>query len=84
MLVRNYIYPNQKHWNASQLNKEDKLDLTAYSEEASRAMIKWLYTDAAPSMKEDAMIELMHMAKQFDLVDLSRNGVLRRTTRVLY
>lgn len=37
-------------------------------------MIKWLYTDAAPAMKEDAMIELMHMAKAFDLVDLSRRS----------
>ena len=37
-------------------------------------MIKWLYTDATPSMKEDAMIELMHMAKDFDLTDLSRRS----------
>ena len=28
--------------------------------------------DAAPTMKEDSMIELMHMSKEFDLTDLGR------------
>ena len=31
-----------------------------------------LFLDAAPTMKEDSMIELMHMSKEFDLIDLAR------------
>ena len=30
------------------------------------------FLDAAPTMKEDSMIELMHMSKEFDLIDLAR------------
>ena len=61
-----------KEWSPSILEKKDNLNLGDFSVEAAQAMIKWLYTDQAPAMKEDSMIELMHLAKQFSLSDLSR------------
>ena len=32
----------------------------------------WKFLDQAPAMAEDSMIEVMHMAKEFNLSDLSR------------
>merc|ERR1719402_2114940 len=35
-------------------------------------MINWLYTDIAPALNENSMIELMHLSKEYQLADLSR------------
>ena len=59
-------------WSPGSLQNANSLDLTKFSQKCNMAMLNWLYTDLVPQLEENHVIELMHMAKEFQLLDLSR------------